>query len=257
MNILSIDIGIKNLAFCIANIETDICNNILNVNIIDWTIINLVNSEICQEIKSCKCNAKLFLNKKDISNNEYQFYVCNKHSLKYDKNELNKFKNESSNIISLINISDNIIEYLNNYFHEIKLKKKININNLNYIIIENQIGPLAIRMKSIQAMITMYFVYNKNNNIHYINSTNKLKFFTDKTTSYNDRKKKSIEITKSLLENTYQNKLLHKSNNNLNINIIDKEKKWLNEFNNNLKRDDLADCLLQLLYFTIENKNKN
>jgi hypothetical protein len=253
MNVLSIDIGIKNLAFCIANVKSDKHNKKLIIDIIDWKIINLVESVICQEIKSCKCNAKFYLNKLDISNNEYPFYVCNKHSLKYNKNELNKFKNESSNVISLINISDNIIKHLDKYFIEIREKKKFNIKCLNNIIIENQIGPLAIRMKSIQAMITMYFVYNKNKNIDYINSSNKLKFFIEKTKSYNERKKKSIEITKTLLENTFNDKLYHKSNNNYNINILDNNKIWLNEFDNNPKKDDLADCLLQLLYFSIEN----
>ena len=255
MHILSIDIGIKNLAFCIS--KFDICNNDLNVYIIDWKIINLVDSLICQEINSCKCNAKFFLNKTDLSNNENKFYVCNKHSLKYDKNQLTKFKNENSNVISLINISDNIIKHLDKYFYEIREKENFNINYLDNIIIENQIGPLAIRMKSIQAMITMYFVYNKNKNIDYINSTNKLKFFIEKITTYKERKKKSIEITKNLLENTYENNLFNKSNKNFNINIIDKEKIWLNEFNSNLKKDDLADCLLQMLYFTIENSNIN
>lgn len=253
MIILSIDIGIKNLALCISDVKYDICNNVLNSNIIDWKIINLIETIICQETKSCKCNAKFFINKKDISNNEFKLFLCNKHSTKYDKNLINKFKNENSNVISLINLSDNIIKYLNLYFQDLQDKKNFKISNIDNIIIENQIGPLAIRMKSIQALITMYFVYNSNKNIEYINSTNKLKYFTEKTTTYKERKKKSVEITKNLLENNIENLYnLNNTNNKNIININDENKIWLYEFNSNSKKDDLADCLLQLFYFSIQ-----
>ena len=243
MNILSIDIGIKNLAFSICKIVKKKEN--LVIEIIDWTVINLIESNICQEIKSCKCNSKFFINKKDISNNIFQHFICNKHSQKYDKQILNKFKNENSNNISLINISNNIIKYLDKYFESLREKNNIKISDFSNIIIENQIGPLAIRMKSIQAMITMYFVYNENINIEYINSSNKLKYFVNKTSSYKERKKQSINITKSLLENK-----VYKLNNLYNIEINNNHY-WLNVFINNSKKDDLADCFLQLLYFAL------
>lgn len=243
MNILSIDIGIKNLAFSICKIVKKKEN--LVIEIIDWTVINLIESNICQEIKSCKCNSKFFINKKDISNNIFQHFICNKHSQKYDKQILNKFKNENSNNISLINISNNIIKYLDKYFESLREKNNIKISDFSNIIIENQIGPLAIRMKSIQAMITMYFVYNENINIEYINSSNKLKYFVNKTSSYKERKKQSINITKSLLEDK-----VYKLNNLNNIEI-ENNHYWLNIFINNSKKDDLADCFLQLLYFAL------
>lgn len=243
MNILSIDIGIKNLAFSLCKIDK--FNKNLKVNIIDWKIINLIENNICEEINSCKCNAKFFINKNDNSNNIFKHYICNKHSEKYNKTLLNKFKNNNSNEISLIEIANNIIKLLNEYFDFLREKKKINIENINTIIIENQIGPLAIRMKSLQAMITMYFVYNKNKNIQYINSSNKLKYFIEKTSSYNERKKKSIEITKFLLENKIFN-----CKNVFTIEIENNEL-WLEIFNKNYKKDDLADCFLQLLYFSI------
>ena len=243
MNILSIDIGIKNLAFSICKIVKKKEN--LVIEIIDWTVINLIESNICQEIKSCKCNSKFFINKKDISNNIFQHFICNKHSQKYDKQILNKFKNENSNNISLINISNNIIKYLDKYFESLREKNNIKISDFSNIIIENQIGPLAIRMKSIQAMITMYFVYNENINIEYINSSNKLKYFVNKTSSYKERKKQSINITKSLLEDK-----VYKLNNLNNIEI-ENNHYWLNVFINNSKKDDLADCFLQLLYFAL------
>ena len=253
MLILSIDVGIKNLGFCLANINKENCNNsenkILNIDILDWSIINLLENNICQEIKSCKCNAKFYIMKKDFSNNNYNHYLCNKHSQKYNKNELNKFKNENSNAISLINISNNIILYLNKYFNDLREKKNIAISQISNIIIENQIGPLAIRMKSIQAMITMYFVYNKNNSIDYINSTNKLKYFSEKNITYKERKKKSIEITKNILENNFE--ISSSKCKFINKLFIEKNEDALILFNKNNKKDDLADCFLQLLYFSM------
>ena len=270
MIILSIDVGIKNLAFCLANIDK--INNTNNFNIdfkiLDWSIINLINNNICNQIKSCKCNAKFIISRNltsdnlntdniknnienntenNIENNNIK-YLCNKHSEKYDKKNLIKIKNNNSNNTSLINITSNIINELNNYFDNIKKTYNIFITDISNIIIENQIGPLAIRMKSIQALLTMYFVFNNNNNIIYINSSNKLKYFDDKNTSYKDRKKKGIIITELLLNNNFKN-FTNEKLNKYKINIF--SELWINYFKINKKRDDLADCFLQLLYFII------
>ena len=47
MHILSIDVGMKNLAYCHLSVNND------SINIINWKIINLINQEekICQSIK--------------------------------------------------------------------------------------------------------------------------------------------------------------------------------------------------------------
>ena len=61
-----------------------------------------------------------------------------------------------------------------------------------------------------------------------ISASNKLKEFLGKQkTTYSERKKKSIEITRNLLL----------ENNNINS--------WLEYFNKHKKKDDLADCFLQ------------
>jgi len=51
------------------------------------------------------------------------------------------------------------------------------IDKIDLILIENQIGQNAIRMKSLQGMITMYFISKGKTNIHYWNAGNKLKRF--------------------------------------------------------------------------------
>lgn len=104
------------------------------------------------------------------------------------------------------------------------------------VIIENQIGQNAIKMKSIQSMIVMFFVtqnYKQDQIINY-NAANKLKHFLGKKkTTYSERKKISKTITHDICCNHY--------------------KDWLIFFQACKKKDDLADCLLQALDYCVKN----
>jgi len=53
------------------------------------------------------------------------------------------------------------------------------IKTIGHVIIENQISTIATRMKTIQGMVTQYFIMRCNESIHieYISSSNKLKHF--------------------------------------------------------------------------------
>jgi hypothetical protein len=266
MKILSIDVGIKNLAICI--LETNSNNN--NYKICYWNIINLCNNSL----KICnKCNKNARFYKDNI-------YLCNYHAKK-DKykiptlhdniNKINKLNiNELKTKASLYDISFNnsilkielnklIIDYLKKEYFEIIVEDKaadINIINiginlktnfdmiienfvkLDSIIIENQISPIANRMKTIQGMIAQYFIMHNYKNIEFISAQNKLKLFCDKKkTSYNERKKLSIEFCKDLL--------------------IKNNKSEINYFLQHKKKDDLADCFLQGIYYLINNKVLN
>lgn len=111
---------------------------------------------------------------------------------------------------------------------------------LDVVIIENQLGTLATRMKTLQGMITQYFIMRGVPDIRFISATNKLKLFSkegedkgdkgdkgDKAdkADYADRKKRSMEITRALIaEHAPEH-----------IGLYDKHK----------KKDDLADCFLQ------------
>jgi hypothetical protein len=108
----------------------------------------------------------------------------------------------------------------------------------DYVIIENQISPIANRMKTVQGMIAYHFIMkNPLSSIHFINASNKLNTFTDdKIENYSDRKKAAVEISKQLLEK-YKG--------------FEKYKNYLYK---NGKKDDLADCFLQLLYFVQAHK---
>ena len=62
-------------------------------------------------------------------------------------------------------------------------------------------------MKTIQGMITQYFIMEHTTNIEFISSTNKLKLFTDKKTKtdYKERKKMGIEFCRNVIVNNIDN----------------------------------------------------
>ena len=262
MIILSIDIGIKNLAYTII----EHCNETLHIN--KWEIINLCN--IIPKCSMCNKNAKFSKNK---------YFYCNQHSKHSDYKIPNKnTKNISKQTIkSLKEIADEceieynksskkeeilklIEEHLNN--NCLNCVETINANNINLIdlginlklefnkvfsnidldtidmiLIENQISPIANRMKTIQGMVAQYFIDKGNYNIEFISAVNKLKLFiNNKKTSYGERKKLSIKYTQDFLE---------KKN----------DEEILNYFSKHNKKDDLADCLLQGLYYLVTYNN--
>jgi len=276
MKILSIDVGIKNLAYCLVNFE----NNEISID--KWDIINICrekNMICCEKLKKkntvCGKKAKFYKNDK---------YYCSVHS-KNSKfltptNDIRLLKNKLLKKNSKISIKK-LIEFCNNNNLECKkIKKddliqnilifldtkylntveKINANDLDMIqcgillkkhldktfkdthidriIVENQIGPLALRMKMMQGMITQHFIENNLEKIELINASNKLKDFLKGKSTYNERKKLGITITRNFLENEI------KLNN------------WLDYFNKNSKKDDLADSYLQCLWY-INNIVKN
>ena len=80
---------------------------------------------------------------------------------------------------------------------------KISEQNIDYVLIENQISTIATRMKTLQGMITQYFIMRDVENIEFVSSTNKLKPFLDKKkTSYAERKKMGINVTNKIISET-------------------------------------------------------
>jgi hypothetical protein len=124
-------------------------------------------------------------------------------------------------------------------------------DNIDVILIENQISPIANRMKTIQGMIAQYFIMKcssqQQQHIEFVSSFNKLKEVANKTTSithtqhenpektekakYNDRKKLGISTCLENLEKTHSND------------------EWVQFFNKHNKKDDLADCFLQGIWY--------
>ena len=251
--LLSIDIGIKNMSYCLMNDSSEI---------VDWNIINLCRIEKCVcETKKGKCGKP----GRYICNNKY---YCTSHSNKSGVPKVSKLfskyvdekrisKKDRETMFAELGVSDiqsreeilahvysnfmvdvvtrdaksvsliDIGKYINKYIPEY-----IDISTLSCVIIENQISTIASRMKVIQGMVTQFFICNcESIRIEYISSINKLKYHDVPKKTYKDRKKSGIEVTKDIISNT------------------EIYKKWETFFSSNTKKDDLADSFLQALWF--------
>ena len=270
MKLLSFDVGIKNLSFCV--IELNEFNKELNIK--NWEVIDLCNEKKkCVEMKeNNQCN-KIAKYHKD------NLYYCQLHSKKkpYEvppdslrEKILKKMKLEELlklatefNIKNINNdkhftknkVLEKINEYISdNYFDIIenikaseynlvelginlrdKLDDLLNLDDIDIVLIENQISPIANRMKTIQGMIAQYLIMRGIKNIVFYSATNKLKTFigSDKTT-YSERKQLSINYTTQILLK------------NVTLNF------WHHFFSSHKKRDDLADSFLQGLSYLIQ-----
>jgi hypothetical protein len=288
MNVLSFDVGIKNLAYCLVNVT-----DVNQFKIQDWGVINLISNtnqtaDVCATCKKkatlqtmsgdlcyCTIHAKKDKHFKLIDNKFKEFAVV--HSLnKIPLKRLHEFivahsiilpstkkllKGELLEIVKKFIADECFVKYGSrekkkkaNEFDLVKLGISLRgyfdkvfspeiITTIDKIVIENQIGPLAIRMKSLQGMITQYFIMKNKEDISYISASNKLKMFKDTElldsdeeevvkkndkTNYNERKCKSVEIVAKL---------------------VDGMPIWDKVFKTHSKRDDLADALLQAIWY--------
>ena len=273
MKILSIDVGIKNLAFCLFNKSP----TAEQFKVSKWDIIDISEQEntvlcgfveknvICnkpakfKKDNKCYClkhskkqqiqiptseQKSSFINKQKI---QKLYEIAESHNIKYEP------KTKKADLIKLIN------DYINsNYFQTIESKKAAEVDLFNiglniktkfnklfenegkidYVIIENQIGPLAIRMKTIQGMIVQYFIMSNLNveHIEFISASNKLKDCDVKDKSkYSDRKKLGIAKCLELITTDFR------------------FSEHIDYFNKHKKKDDLSDSFLQGIWF-INNK---
>ena len=291
--ILSFDIGIKHLAYCMIDINTE--TNI--PTIIDWNVLDIsrekkepMESKICcfvnklkkkkEKIEICKPCTKpakfykdtLFLCEKHakisdflMPKKEMSLPYLKKSSLdkidqlaqqysfswevrekKMNKNEkvqlfydfllkqsLHKIEDDSNsekktNQLDLVEIGRNMVTHLDPMIS--------NLNLVTQVVIENQISPIANRMKTIQGMLAQYFIIHKVQHIEFISSLNKLKeYLGDSETNYKKNKKNGIVICRKWLDEPFFDK-------------------WILFFESHpQKKDDLADSFLQGIWF-IRNK---
>ena len=134
------------------------------------------------------------------------------------------------------------------------------------VIIENQISPIATRMKTVQGMVTQYFLMRgvAPDRISYISAANKLKPWTSvppthgeeecesEIDTYDYRKKLGIASTRKLLQSG--------ENGCGGFRIIGGDGdgrscgEWLAAFETHKKKDDMADSLLQGLSYATAKK---
>lgn len=287
MKILSMDIGIKNLSFCLFNVTTD------GVKVSKWDNIDLSEKNVyrCIEIdKKGLCDKPAKFMKDDKC-------YCLKHSKKYHylqptKELLPAFLNKQ-NIKQLIEIADtykvaypssakknDILAlltdfYKTNSFQTLEKKNAGSVDlvtigrNIQYklddilgehlssistIIIENQIGPIANKMKTIQGMIAQYFIMRNNEiQIEFVSASNKLKDYLTKGKGEKDKDDIKDSKDKDIFTKP---KLDYKQRKQLGITTClefmtndFRFKEWETFFIKSTKKDDLADCFLQGMWY--------
>jgi len=176
------------------------------------------------------------INKKPNSNTKDELINMIKQEL--HKNYLEHIENVKAMDVDLVTIGKNMMQELDKVLEMGGLC--VSNPKIDIAIIENQISTIASRMKTLQGMIAQYFIMKHTPHIEFISAANKLKMFmTKKKTTYTERKAESVEITNELLETKEE---------------FVEFKGYLNK---NKKKDDLADCFLQGIYYlTLKNMIK-
>jgi hypothetical protein len=283
--ILSFDVGVVHLAYCLLSNEDD------KWKIIDWNNIDLTN----REEQKCQCGAKAMLS--NIINNEIKYY-CKTHAKKIDTN-VNPFEecylvfdntNKDKCIYNnckrkaSVKCSDKLYclthakqlyksEVKNKSMQKFKIKdsktlnfddvkytlmmeleKRKNLLSADYVVIENQPSFKNPRMKSIASTIYDYYLMRgvidreiTKSNIKYV------KFMSPS----NKLKLASEGDTKELVLAKKEDGNAYKLTKALGIKycseLINHLPEKLTFFNSFKKKDDLADSFLQGAYFYTRN----
>ncbi len=272
MKIISWDIGINNLAFCIMD-----NNQIYKWNKIDiledirpkeYKCIGILkNGKICDNKASfyslingnrnyyCKIHSKKIDNIQKILNHELCqtfnknnkkcnfkacFYLDIENNRKYYCNKHKYLLSDQNNIKKYIT-TDNISFYERSQFLFNKLKKLNDILDVDAVVIENQPVYKNPIMKSIQMLLYSYYLLESKdiiNGIHLLNATQKMKVYNGPKIECNI---KDVHEKNKYLAKEYCKYFL-KDN-----------EEMLTYFNSYDKKDDLADTYLQGLYFIKNN----
>ena len=288
MKILSVDVGIRNLSFCLFEIED---SDKTKIEIIKWDNIDLTtitenkcievdkkglcdkpakfikpNSENCYCLKHSKKQTFLhptsdlkpsFINKQKIQS---LIEIADKYKIKYDKPAkktnlvtlINEFiltncftpvQKTNASKVDLVTIGRNI----QHKFDEILCD---HLQSINKIIIENQIGPIANKMKTIQGMLSQYFIMRNNNIlIDFISASNKLKDFIPTVEEKAEKAEKAEKVEKVEKMDYKQRKKLGIQTT---LNIVNNDfrfKIWDDFLHKHNKKDDLSDCFLQGMWY--------
>ena len=276
MILLSFDVGIKNLAYCLLSINeikdtnTNEDNSKHFIEIVKWNIIDLscdkeAETESVEKIlkQCCKCKkSATYCTHSNTMLPEDAMKFCKKHAeeaqlpmhpklLKSNSKSghtpyivpLSK-KKVSCNKINIVDLGKNIKCHLDVIFAE-------HMDKIDAILIENQIGNLAGRMNVLQGMISQYFIMRNITKIEFISATNKLKLFKSVINKKNDTGGEGnldnvLESEKKLYKMRKDaGKMVCRSL----LSFYPRLNEWIAKYDKHKKNDDLADCFLQGYYY--------
>jgi len=311
--LISFDVGIKNLAYCVYDIQPT--NQNIPFAIIEWDVINLIEPKdtkqviVCDHIPNsaaakCKRAAKYKTPTKNYCapcakgyQKRGELFVCDnppkaaalqkmtfgeiediyktyatllgkelppaKTEVKTTKKTavdrvyriieerglipIIRKKEKSANDVNLVEIGRAIHSRLTEV-----LKRCDPDEKMTHVIIENQISPIATRMKTIQGMLAQFFIMSYTNvEIDFISSSNKLKIFCDKKIAQNAEEPQNAEEKEQISQ--YRQ---HKKDGIYYTTQLLEKNRWLSNHDamNTKKKDDLADCFLQGIWYMISKK---
>jgi hypothetical protein len=270
MKILSFDVGIKNLAYCI--LEDHLTEDSIEYKITDWNIIDLTDSPI-EGFDDGVTNNKFLFGYKKLKVNELRDYL---EKIKIQSNgnrgELIKkvesylkenklLKNRNSSKISVLDLGKTLYKKLD------EMKPTLIKAQINEVVIENQPSLKNPTMKTVQMLLYSYFVMHgfisgeldTINNMKLIAARNKLNVYDGPDMSslynyksqYNLTKKLSVEYCKHMLKHC--NHKLESDTKEIHEKSMVKLMKF---FTDSDKCDDLADCYLQGAFY-LRSKHKH
>jgi len=308
MKIISFDVGIKNMAYCIFSIDNSCVEN--KMSIADWNVVSLLEND--EPRLNCTClrtKTKTKTKSKtddNICNRIGKFrrgenIYCDKHAkvqtewllpqTRFSQKNLKKTKIDDLIILAselkIENIAKRRADILKQFddfvsnkclsqvsavvkqnaghvdlvsigrkMREVFDNVLIHHRDITHVIIENQISPLANRMKTIQGMLSQYFIMVYDSIIiDFISSANKLKFFTVNSKNQ-DKSKNQLDVetqTDSQKYKSHKKDGVYYSQQVLNSNKWISNNKWDSIFESK-KKDDLADCFLQGLWYLCKNE---
>ncbi len=310
MKVISFDIGIKNMAYCVLSSTQ---NADAPITIHDWNVLSMIE-EAAPVVFPCNCmvagkNKKIEPKRcnKAAKYSKFDQYFCDRHA-KICKQYIIPTKKHSAafikkqkvpDLVALCNThmlllnrdaktlkKDQLIEILSGFYKQmcfdpivaiksknaneidlIHIGKSIkrlfdqlpDIDTITHVLIENQISPIANRMKTIQGMLAQYFIM-KNDNIHidFVSSSHKLNQFKQ-IAAIREPTNAIIQDSVSTSESTKTNPhyKAHKSDGITYCQEILEKNETMTQWNlsmNTRKKDDLADAFLQgMWYFKQQN----
>jgi hypothetical protein len=253
LTILSWDIGTKNLSYCalqqgpIAGSEDDSIYTKHGFFIKDWSLINLYPEEVeilydCsgkyKSGKNCTKKAKLY-----IEENEEKKYYCKLHCPKNVVSHSTKVKRSKA----AKNKSHRPFEIARRIWD--KLNERVDLQDVDYVLVENQPSQLNPVMKSVQMILFSFFSFlaasgnGRIKEVFNVSAKQKEKLPTkDGDWPGSPYELNAIERCRNIKNRYRRRKITCLEYAKL---CVETAPEYLNFLVNHSKQDDLADCFLQ------------